>query len=87
MVVEFGAAGPIFRDSIAISERHSNEHRIRRRTPPEAMRATGLTMKNAVVEQALSRLVNRQRGADPLKDIRGPGSEGKPDAMRAGLTP
>ena len=50
----------------------------------EAMAATGLATKKATVEEALRRLVQRQRRLDALDDLSGLGWDGDLDAMREG---
>ena len=50
----------------------------------EAMAATGLTTKKAIVEEALRQLVRRRQRQDALSDMAGLGWDGDLDAMRDG---
>ena len=50
-----------------------------------AMAATGLPTKRATVEEALRRLVRRQRQKHAIADMAGLGWEGDLDAMRTDL--
>jgi len=50
----------------------------------EAMAATGLPTKKAVVEEGLRLLARRKRGKDAIERLAGIGWEGDLDAMRGG---
>lgn len=52
----------------------------------EAMAATGLATKKAIVEEALRQLVRRRQRQDALSDMAGLGWDGDLDAMREGRT-
>ena len=50
----------------------------------EAMVATGLATKKAIVEEALRQLVRRRQRQDALSDMAGLGWDGDLNAMREG---
>jgi Arc/MetJ family transcription regulator len=53
----------------------------------QAMKASGLKTKKAVVEQALEQFVREKRARKALEDLRGIGWEGDLDAMRRSFMP
>lgn len=53
----------------------------------QAMKASGLKTKKAVVEQALEQLVREARARKALRDLRGIGWEGDLGAMRRSFMP
>ena len=53
----------------------------------QAMKASGLKTKKAVVEHALEEFVREKRARKALQDLRGIGWEGDLDAMRRSFMP
>lgn len=53
----------------------------------QAMKASGLKTKKAVVQQALEDFVREKRARKALNDLRGIGWEGDLDAMRRSFMP
>jgi Arc/MetJ family transcription regulator len=53
----------------------------------QAMKASGLKTKKAVVEHALEQFVKEERARKALEDLRGIGWDGDLDAARRGFIP